>query len=122
MKTAVPRCEKAYTASCVDTYDAMNCRAAAEFCYTEISAPFLDTGASRRAHGRNAAGKADKSPGLNPYDMTKACETETECYAVQNYVADWLALPSTHAALGVDDAVSGAFSIPKQTICCTHSP
>jgi hypothetical protein len=44
MKTAAPRCEKAFKASCVDTFDAMGCGAAASFCAAELQAPFWQSG------------------------------------------------------------------------------
>ena len=40
----IPRCEKRAKESCLDTFDAINCRAAYIFCESEIYAPVISSG------------------------------------------------------------------------------
>jgi hypothetical protein len=50
---------------------------------------------------------------MNPYDISKECEgdiRDTLCYPVTKHIRNYLSLPSTHKALGVDDAITGNFS------------
>jgi hypothetical protein len=108
MKTAAPRCERVFKAACTDSFDAMDCGAAAAFCFSELSAPYSETGSSSH---RLAALLRDAQhlAGLNPYDISKKCEGPREalCYPVTTHITNYLSLPSTHAALGVDDAITG---------------
>ncbi|KAG1882783.1 Alpha/Beta hydrolase protein [Suillus subluteus] len=60
------RMKQALTESCIDQFDLMSCEAAARFCETEISGPFLATG-------------------VNPYDLSKTCDgpiQKTLCYPI----------------------------------------
>jgi hypothetical protein len=51
---------------------------------------------------------------MNPYDMSKKCEGSLEnavCYPDFEYVLSYLSLPETRAALGVDDVITGMYSL-----------
>ncbi|KAG2033476.1 Alpha/Beta hydrolase protein [Suillus americanus] len=94
MKQALPRCQKWLTESCIHQFDLLNCEAAARFCETEISGPFLATG-------------------MNPYDLRKTCDgpiQETLCYPITLSMASYLDQPSVRHKLGVDPAVKGNYS------------
>lgn len=88
MKIALPRCEKAMQKSCIEQFDAMNCRAAVAFCDSELST------------GMWASGR-------NYYDISKMCIGEL-CYAENEVIKTYLDLPSTRSLLGVE--IQGNFS------------
>jgi len=70
MKHVYKRCETWMKASCVDTYDTINCGAAVGFCGSQMDSGFYATG-------------------KNPYDLTKECPGEildSLCYPVSLYV------------------------------------
>ncbi|EGN93789.1 hypothetical protein SERLA73DRAFT_171708 [Serpula lacrymans var. lacrymans S7.3] len=93
MKQAIPRCQKWTKESCVDTFDAMNCQAARDFCDQELQEPFFDTG-------------------KNPYDISKDCEGDigdTLCYPVTKFISQYLDQVDVRETLGVDPSV-GNFS------------
>ncbi|GBE82719.1 Carboxypeptidase Y homolog A [Sparassis crispa] len=93
-KLALPRCERWLKESCRDSYDAMNCRAAVDFCGAEIEEPF-------------------NSARYNPYDILKPCDgdiEETLCYPVTNAIEAYLNRPDIRTILGVDPAISGNVS------------
>ncbi|KAJ7073301.1 serine carboxypeptidase [Mycena belliarum] len=95
MKQMIPRCEKRLKASCVDTFDAVDCAAAADFCGTHIEQPFslLER---------------------NPYDISMPCDPENMgenlCYPVTAHIRAHLSRPAVRASLGVDAAVPANFS------------
>jgi len=94
MKQTLPRCQKLLRTSCIDSYDAINCEAAAQFCGSELSGPFF------------ALGK-------NPYDIRKDCEgdsPETLCYPVIEHISSYLDRPSVRSQLGVDPYLTSNFS------------
>ncbi|RDB19542.1 Carboxypeptidase Y A [Hypsizygus marmoreus] len=82
MKIALPRCQKAMRKSCIDQFDSMNCRAAVNFCDSELSTAMW-------ASGRNV------------YDISKPCEGEL-CYAESAVIKHYLDLPETRSLLGVE--------------------
>lgn len=43
----LPRCKNWAKKACVDQYDDMNCRAAADFCYKQLAEPYFATGLSQ---------------------------------------------------------------------------
>ncbi|PVF93235.1 peptidase S10, serine carboxypeptidase [Serendipita vermifera] len=89
MRRAIPRCEAALQAECVDRFDTMSCMAAAATCGAELEQPFWTSG-------------------LNPYDISKVCDgpiEETLCYPVTKYIASYLNKPETRKALGVSSKV-----------------
>ncbi|TFK85892.1 peptidase S10 serine carboxypeptidase [Polyporus arcularius HHB13444] len=81
-KTALPRCEKAIRESCVDIFDAINCRAAVSFCEAEVSAYY-------------------ESSGRNFYDVNKPCLGDL-CYLEVGAIKSYLDDPSVRALLGVE--------------------
>jgi len=83
MKIALPRCEKAMKKSCVDSFDAMDCNAAVNFCDTELSTGYW-------ASGRNV------------YDISKMCLGDSLCYLENAVIKNYLDLPSTRSLLGVE--------------------
>ncbi|KIM38984.1 hypothetical protein M413DRAFT_447347 [Hebeloma cylindrosporum] len=94
MKQALPRCQKWLKESCIDTYDAINCGAAAQFCGIELSDPFFYSG-------------------KNPYDISKDCEgaiSDTLCYPVTKHISSYLDRPSVRSQLGVDPSITSNFS------------
>ncbi|TFY74541.1 hypothetical protein EWM64_g9472 [Hericium alpestre] len=94
MKQAVPRCLKWHKESCVDYFDSMSCRAATDFCSSELEAPYEDFG-------------------LNVFDISKPCEglrRETFCYYIVTDIISYLSQPSTRNILGVDPAAQN-FSV-----------
>ncbi|KAI0354050.1 serine carboxypeptidase [Trametes cingulata] len=92
LKQSVPRCEKRFKASCVDTFDSIDCAAAANFCFDALTGYF--------ANRYN-------------YDRTKACtgqKNTEECYPIIKDIESFLSQPATQAALGVDAVKRGNFS------------
>ncbi|KAK7008063.1 carboxypeptidase [Favolaschia claudopus] len=90
IKSLIPRCEKRLKESCVDTFDAIDCAAAATFCESAIRTPYF---------------KAER----NPYDISKACDQEglrdNLCYPVTAHIRSYLSRPDVREMLGVDDSV-----------------
>ena len=43
----LPRCKNWVKNACLDQYDDMNCRAASDFCYKQLSEPYIATGLSQ---------------------------------------------------------------------------
>ncbi|KAG5645267.1 hypothetical protein DXG03_006569 [Asterophora parasitica] len=84
MKTALPRCEKALQRGCIEQFDSINCRAAVNFCDSELSTAMWATG-------------------KNVYDISKPCEGDL-CYAENGAIKRFLDLPSTRALLGVESS------------------
>ncbi|KAJ7259665.1 serine carboxypeptidase [Mycena rebaudengoi] len=94
MKQVIPRCEKWLKESCIDVFDSINCQAAVNFCQTELTGPFWETG-------------------LNPYDISQPCEGgrgENLCYPVTAHIRAYLDRPHVRDTLGVDSAVPTNFS------------
>ncbi|KAJ7481666.1 Alpha/Beta hydrolase protein [Mycena latifolia] len=83
MKAALPRCQKAMQAGCIDQFDAINCRAAVNFCDSELSTGMW-------ASGRNV------------YDISKMCVGDGLCYEENSVITKYLSSPATLALLGVD--------------------
>ncbi|KAJ7649434.1 serine carboxypeptidase [Mycena polygramma] len=95
MKPMIPRCANRLKESCVDTFDAVDCAAAASFCGTHIEAPFWQTE-------------------RNPYDISQPCDAdnmrENLCYPVTAHIRNYLSRPDVRDMLGVDDAVPVNFT------------
>jgi len=94
MKTALPRCQKMLIGSCVDTFDEMNCRAAVQFCQSEIEQPYL-------------------AKGINPYDISKPCLGDG-CYLEEDNITALLNDPKLRRQLGVE--ITGNFSIGNNSV------
>jgi len=83
MKKAVPRCQAAIKASCIDVWDSMDCAAAYSFCNTELTYPYLLLNLSR-------------------FDMTRDCSrTDIECVPGTK-IPDYLNQPHVRKELGID--------------------
>ncbi|KAL5531734.1 hypothetical protein ACEPAG_4611 [Sanghuangporus baumii] len=84
MRQTLPRCTKALKDNCIDTFDKINCNAANLFCHSQLSVGYLATG-------------------LNPYDMTKACEGSLDslCYEEDTAIEEYLNQLSVRSLLGV---------------------
>jgi len=83
MRQALPRCQKAMKASCVDLFDSMNCHAAVNFCDSEL-------GSAYHASGRNV------------YDISKMCLGDQLCYLEIPVISDFLNSPDVRELLGVE--------------------
>ncbi|KAJ3532250.1 hypothetical protein NM688_g7451 [Phlebia brevispora] len=83
MRRALPRCEAAMQRSCIDMFDAIDCRAAVAFCDAELSTNY-------HASGRNV------------YDISKMCLGDSLCYLEQSAIADYLNGPDIRKLLGVE--------------------
>jgi len=98
MKKALPRCKKWTKNACIDQYDEMNCKAASDFCSTEIAGPYFATG-------------------LNYYDISRPCgDPESLCYPVTKVISRFLDRPGIRATLGVDPHVPEKFSSCSATV------
>ncbi|KAI0777169.1 serine carboxypeptidase [Trametes elegans] len=98
LKQVVPRCEKRFKKSCVDTFDTIDCVAAANFCFTSL---------------------ADYYPNRYNYDRTRKCTGEHSpdvCYPLTNNLKTYLSDPDTQALLGVDPAKRGEWSLESSTL------
>ncbi|KAI0079724.1 peptidase S10, serine carboxypeptidase [Panus rudis PR-1116 ss-1] len=82
MKVALPRCLSAMQRNCVDHFDSIDCRAAVNFCDSELSTGY-------------------EGSGRNPYDISK-CVGDSLCYAEVAMIAEYLNLPETRKQLGVE--------------------
>ncbi|KAJ6629865.1 Alpha/Beta hydrolase protein [Mycena sp. CBHHK59/15] len=84
MKSVLPRCKKWFKESCEDTFDMINCAAAATFCMNNLMTPYF-------------------SRGFNPYDVTKKCEGGDSglCYNVIEEITKYLNKEDVQAQLGV---------------------
>ncbi|KAH9913665.1 Alpha/Beta hydrolase protein [Fomitopsis serialis] len=82
MKMALPRCQKAMYANCIDQFDAIDCNAAVNFCDSELSTGYW-------------------ASGRNPYDISKPCEGTSLCYNENAVIKSFLDDPSTRTLLGV---------------------
>ncbi|KAF8060764.1 serine carboxypeptidase [Lyophyllum atratum] len=104
MQQVVPRCAKWLKESCIDVYDAINCNAAFQFCSSELSDPFENTG-------------------LNVYDISKKCEGEPGdlCYPVTRNISRYLNTPSTRALLGVDPHAPHPYSLCSPPVSLAFS-
>lgn len=74
--------------SCIDTFDAISCGAAALFCNEELQAPLMKSGERRCAYSVYNKQSEQQSQGKNPYDISKDCEgklEETICYSATKY-------------------------------------
>ncbi|KAF5363981.1 hypothetical protein D9756_000949 [Leucocoprinus leucothites] len=89
IKTSLPRCQKRLHDSCINRFDAIDCRAAVSFCDSELSTAMWATG-------------------RNVYDMSKMCEGANLCYKEEDVIAEYLNLPATRELLGVE--IAGNFS------------
>ncbi|KAJ7701794.1 peptidase S10 serine carboxypeptidase [Mycena rosella] len=83
MKAALPRCQKLMQAGCIDQFDAINCRAAVNFCDNELSTGMW-------ASGRNV------------YDISKMCIGDGLCYEENGVITKYLSDPAMRDLLGVD--------------------
>ncbi|KAK0231348.1 peptidase S10 serine carboxypeptidase [Armillaria fumosa] len=83
MKTALPRCQSAMLKGCIEQFDLINCRAAVNFCDSELSTGMW-------ASGRNV------------YDISKMCIGDDLCYAENTVIKKYLDLPETRELLGVE--------------------
>ncbi|KAJ3984287.1 Alpha/Beta hydrolase protein [Lentinula detonsa] len=85
MKIALPRCQQRMQQSCFDQFDLINCRAAINFCDSEISANMW-------ASGRNV------------YDISKMCVGSDLCYDEVTAIKEYLDMPRIRELLGVETA------------------
>lgn len=108
------RCKNTVKAACIDAFDAIDCKAANDFCSSEIKTPFLLSG-------------------RNPYDVSKDCKGElgdTLCYPITKYVqfqttktqlttsravSAYLDLKEVRELLGVDPSV-GKFQVANWSV------
>ncbi|KAK7047199.1 hypothetical protein VNI00_006865 [Paramarasmius palmivorus] len=97
MKQAIPRCEQWLKKSCIDTFDAINCKAARTFCLRELAEPYDSDGRNPYFIG-------------GPYCEDDLCGSE----AIKNMTI-YLNLPEVRNTLGVDPA-KGNFSAINYTI------
>lgn len=61
MKIALPRCEKAMQRDCIDHFDSIDCRSVVQFCDSQLSTAYWDSG-------------------RNVYDISKMCVGDSLCY------------------------------------------
>ncbi|GLB36810.1 putative peptidase S10 family protein [Lyophyllum shimeji] len=100
MQRVLPRCQQWVQQACVDTFDAINCNAAFQFCSSELTEPFIATG-------------------RNPYDISKPCEGDSGdlCYPITKNISAYLSNRSTHRLLGVDrSAHPSNYSLCSSTV------
>ncbi|KIK54400.1 hypothetical protein GYMLUDRAFT_48762 [Collybiopsis luxurians FD-317 M1] len=83
MKMALPRCQQLMKDSCLDQFDMINCRAAINFCDSELSTGMWTSG-------------------RNVYDISKMCVGDDLCYEENTAIKRYLNLPETRALLGVE--------------------
>ncbi|KAF9076682.1 peptidase S10 serine carboxypeptidase [Rhodocollybia butyracea] len=83
MKRALPRCQEHMRKNCIEQFDLINCRAAINFCDSELSTGMW-------ASGRNV------------YDISKMCVGDDLCYDENTAIKDFLNLPETRELLGVE--------------------
>ncbi|KAH9896619.1 serine carboxypeptidase [Cubamyces lactineus] len=98
IKQMVPRCEQRYKASCIDTFDAIDCKAAVSFCNGALSSFFTNH---------------------NAYDRSRLCSGMTEmedCYPVVRYLEDFLSNNKTQDLLGVDPPKRGNFTFGSRKV------
>ncbi|XP_006459735.1 hypothetical protein AGABI2DRAFT_202104 [Agaricus bisporus var. bisporus H97] len=88
MKMSLPRCQERLYKGCIDRFDAIDCRAAVDFCDNELSTSMWSTG-------------------RNVYDISKPCEGNL-CYKENDAIAQYLDLPEIRELLGVE--IPGNFS------------
>ncbi|EJD41493.1 serine carboxypeptidase [Auricularia subglabra TFB-10046 SS5] len=86
MKAALPRCDKWFTKSCIDTFDEMACHAAFAFCSTELNDP-------------------SETLGRNLYNLGEVCEEGEPCGVTNPFVLELLNRPDLRKKLGVDKRV-----------------
>ncbi|KAF9004731.1 Alpha/Beta hydrolase protein [Cyathus striatus] len=94
MKLALPRCQSAMQKACIDHFDAMNCRAAVNFCDSELST-------------------AMEATGRNVYDMSKKCEGNL-CYREIDSIESYLNRPDIRELLGGFNAHMDKWNPPTQ--------
>ncbi|KAH8105485.1 Alpha/Beta hydrolase protein [Cristinia sonorae] len=83
MKTALPRCVDMMQKNCVDHFDSIDCRAAVNFCDSELSTGYW-------ASGRNV------------YDISKPCLGNSLCYEENTVISSYLNQPEVRELLGVE--------------------
>ncbi|TFY75359.1 hypothetical protein EWM64_g8653 [Hericium alpestre] len=91
--------QKWHKESYIDHFDSMNCRAATNFCKSELEAPY-------------------EAFGLNVFDISEPCEglrRETFCYYIVIDIISYLLQPSTHDLLGVDPAAQNFSTVSWPT-------
>ncbi|TFY76228.1 hypothetical protein EWM64_g7782 [Hericium alpestre] len=93
MKQALPRCNVAMDRYCVEVFDEMSCRAAINFCNSELSTGYW-------ASGRNV------------YDISKMCLGDSLCYLENSVIKDFLDQPAVRTVLGVET--------PSNFSACSH--
>ncbi|THH33777.1 hypothetical protein EUX98_g464 [Antrodiella citrinella] len=83
MKIALPRCVDMMDRNCVQHFDSIDCRAAVDFCNSQLSTGYW-------------------ASGRNPYDISKMCVGDSLCYAENTAISHFLDLPETRQLLGVE--------------------
>ncbi|KAI0635405.1 serine carboxypeptidase [Trametes polyzona] len=86
--------EKRLKASCVDIFDAIDCKAATEFCFAVTSGYFFN-------------------PDRNTYDRSRPCtgmKDMEDCYPIVGDLQKFLSSNETQELLGVDPAKRGPFT------------
>ncbi|KAH8116473.1 Alpha/Beta hydrolase protein [Phellopilus nigrolimitatus] len=94
----LPRCERWSKKACIDHFDLIDCNAAFKFCSEEMM-PYLELGYSY-------------------YDMSKKCDTNTDCYPGQFDIVAYLDSPEVRKTLGVDHAFGNFTNIAMDVYDC----
>ncbi|KAI0780339.1 serine carboxypeptidase [Trametes elegans] len=96
MKRYVSRCETRLRESCIDRFDKIGCRAATDFCWQALGSNYISD-----------------PPAKNSYDRARPCLglKDRECYPAIQDIEAYLSLPGVQAALGVDPARRGNFTL-----------
>ncbi|OJT10990.1 Carboxypeptidase Y -like protein [Trametes pubescens] len=100
LKQQMTRCEQRFKDSCLDIFDAIDCRAAFNVCVAATDAHF-------------------KNPNRNYYDRTRPCTGMTstnDCYPIIGHMVDFLSSNTTQDLLGVDPAKRGPFHYESRAV------
>ncbi|KAI0771520.1 peptidase S10 serine carboxypeptidase [Trametes elegans] len=86
MKIALPRCQKGLENNCVDHFDAIDCKAALDFCESELTSAY-------------------EASGRNYYDVSKQCLGEGDlCYLEVGVIKDYLNQRSIRTLIGAEES------------------
>ncbi|KAI0354043.1 alpha/beta-hydrolase [Trametes cingulata] len=93
----MPRCERRYRESCVESFDTIDCQAAVDFCIAATNNYFLDR---------------------NTWDRSRPCTglTVEECYPIVRDLQDFLSNKQTQELLGVDPPKRGNFTYSSRAV------
>lgn len=96
--------------SCLNSFDAIDCSDAMEFCYREIVQPFYDTSQQQPSSTPSPPSQCPLTPSpfsspseINPYDITESCPNIQEdlCYPSTKHISTYLNDPQVQSRLGV---------------------